>query len=179
MQVLGDYWTQAAEPIRHVHSTYSTVQAHGCLRITHGRRFVGRVIAQVMRLPSPGASVETRLIVTAHRDREHWRRTFSGRPLESWQYQSRAFEIAERFGMFEVRFELQISGGSLLYVQREAAFLFGSVRLRIPARWAPLVQAREDPAGRESIRVDVRVTLPCVGLLMAYDGVVTVGDAHA
>ena len=81
--------------------------------------------------------------------------------------------------MFEVRFRLQILGGRLLYVQRDAALLFGTLRVVIPTPWAPLVQAQEEPAGPRSVRVDVRVTLPYVGLLMAYDGVVTVGDAGA
>ena len=178
MQVLGDCWAHAAEPIRRVHSTSSPVQAHGCLRVIQGR-LVGRMVSRMLRLPSPGPAVETRLIVTAHSDGEHWKRTFRGRPLESWQYQPRGFELAERFGIFEVRFGLQVFGGSLLYVQREAALRFGAWRVVIPARVAPLVEAREEPVGPESVRVNVRVTLPCIGLLMAYDGVITIEDAHA
>jgi len=61
-------------------------------------------------------------------------------------------------------------------VQREAAVLFGPVRLRIPAAWAPQVEAREDPAGPTRINVAVRVVLPGIGQLIAYDGLVDIED---
>ena len=176
VRVIGDSWTQLAEPIRRAHASHSIVRASGRLRVEHGRHFLARMLARILRLPRPTAAAETELMVTAGPDGEHWQRTFDGRRWRTRQYESNAFELAERFGVLEFRFRLDASGGNLLYVQREAAVLFGSIRLRMPDRWAPRVEAREDPAGPMRIRVAVRVVLPGVGQLIAYDGFVDIED---
>jgi len=176
MRVMGDSWTEIAEPVRLAHAPHSIVHAHGSLRIEHGRHYVARLLARLLRLPRPSVAAEARLIVTARGDGEHWQRTLNGRRLDTQQYESSQSELAERFGVLELRFRLDASNGSLVYVQREAALLFGSVRLPIPASWAPRVEAREDPAGPKRVKVDVRVALPCVGPLIAYDGIIDVED---
>ena len=178
VRVMGDSWAQIAEPVRCMHATHSIMRAHGHLRVEHGRRQLARFLARMLRLPRPSAAAETWLVVTARADADHWQRTFSGRRLETRQYESNQSELAERFGVLEFRFRLDASGGSLLYVQREAAFVFGSIRLRIPASWAPRVEAREDPAGPTRVRVHVRVALPGVGPLIAYDGIIDVEDTR-
>jgi len=176
VRVVGDAWTQMAEPIRRVHSSHSIIRASGRLRVEDGSHFLSRMLARMLRLPRPSAAAETQLMVTAGPEGEHWQRTFNGRHLKTRQYQSNTSELAEQFGVLEFRFRLDASGGNLLYVQREAAVLFGPVRLRIPAAWAPQVEAREDPAGPTRINVAVRVVLPGIGQLIAYDGLVDIED---
>ena len=176
VRVVGDAWTQMAEPIRRVHSSHSIIRASGRLRVEDGSHFLSRMLARMLRLPRPSAAAETQLMVTAGPEGEHWQRTFNGRHLKTRQYQSNTSELAEQFGVLEFRFRLDASGGNLLYVQREAAVLFGPVRLRIPAAWAPRVEAREDPAGPTRINVAVRVVLPGIGQLIAYDGLVDIED---
>jgi len=178
-RVLGDSWSRIAEPLRCAHATCPRVRAHGRFRIEHGRHRVARLLARLLRLPRPVESAETRLVVTARDDGEQWQRTFDGRRLETRQYESDASELAERFGMLELRFRLDACGGSLLYVQREAAFVFGPVRVRIPASWAPRVEGREDPVDPRRVKVGVRVILPGGGLLIAYDGIIDVEDPRA
>jgi hypothetical protein len=176
VRVIGDAWAQVAEPIRRVHASHSIIRASGRLRVEDGRHFLARMLARMLRLPRPTAAAETHLTVTAGPEGEHWQRTFNGRRLKTRQYESNTFELAEQFGVLEFRFRLDASGGNLLYVQQEAAVLFGPVRLRIPAAWAPRVEAREDPAGPTRIKVAVRVALPGIGQLIAYDGFVDIED---
>ena len=176
VRVIGDAWTQIAEPIRRVHASHSIIRASGRLRVEDGRHFLARMLARMLRLPRPTAASETQLMVTVSPECEHWQRTFNGRHLKTRQYESNTSELAEQFGILEFRFRLDASGGNLLYVQREAAVLFGPVRLRIPAAWAPRVEAREDPAGPTRIKVAVRVVLPGIGQLIAYDGFVDIED---
>ena len=176
VRVIGDAWTQIAEPIRRVHASHSISRASGRLRVEDGRHFLARMLARMLRLPRPTAEAETELMVTVGPECEHWQRTFNGRHLKTRQYESNTSELAEQFGVLEFRFRLDASGGNLLYVQREAAVLFGPVRLRIPAAWAPRVEAREDPAGPTRIKVAVRVVLPGIGQLIAYDGFVDIED---
>ena len=58
-------------------------------------------------------------------------------------------ELAERIGVLEFRFRLEAVAGSLVFRQREAALLWGSVRLPLPASCVPRVDAREDAAGAD------------------------------
>ena len=179
VRVLGEGWTRIAEPVRRAHDAGSIVRARGRLRVEHGDGTLARVLARLLRLPAPSAGAETRLVVTRRGGGEHWLRTFDGRRLETRQCARGESELSERFGPLELRFRLEASDGGLLYVQREAAFLLGPVRVRIPRRWAPRVEAREDGAGPQRIRIAVRVTLPGAGLLLAYGGVLELEDETA
>ncbi len=174
---MGSSWHEIAEPLRCLHATDSVTRAHGHLRVEHGLHPVARLLARILRLPHPTNAADTRLIVTARSDGERWERMFDGRRVETFQH-TRHDELVERYGVLEFRFRLTVSHGSLLYVQREAAFLCRRARLRIPARWTPRVEAREDPAGPRRIQVAVRVVLPGVGLLISYVGRVEVEDAR-
>jgi uncharacterized protein DUF4166 len=179
-RLLGASWPQVAEPIRVVHAgTGPTVRASGRLRLAYGPGRVTRVLAWLLRLPRESDAAETRLVITPSIDGEQWFRTFDDRRLDTRQYQAGDGELAERIGVLEFRFRLEASKGSLLFRQIEAAFLFGSVRLRIPAAWAPRVDAREDPAGARRIRVRVGVVLPALGPLLAYDGTIDIEESRA
>lgn len=169
-RLLGSSWLQLAEPVRLAHASGSTVRAHGRLRIAHGRSHVARFLAWLLHLPRASDRAETRLVVTSGANGEQWLRTFDDRRLDTRQYQAGDCDLAERIGVLEFRFRLEASEGSLLFRQLEAAFLFGSVRLRLPAACAPSVDAREDPAGPHQVRVHVRVALPAVGPVLTYDG---------
>jgi hypothetical protein len=117
--------------------------------------------------------------VTARDGGERWQRTFDGRRLETWQSTAGDGNLAERFGVLELRFHLEASGGSLLYIQRAASVVVREARIPIPKRLAPRVEAREDPAGPDSFKVDVCVELPFAGRLIAYHGIVQIEDAPA
>ena len=169
---------QLAEPVRFAHTTGSTVCARGRLRIAHGRGYVARLVAAVLRLPRASGAAETRLVVTSSGDVEHWRRTFDDRCLDTRQYPTGECELGERIGVIEFRFRLDTSEGSLVFRQVDAAVVFGSIRVRIPRAWAPRVEAREDPAGARQIRIQVCVLLPGVGPVLTYDGVVDFENAR-
>ena len=179
VRVMGDSWVQVAEPVRLAHSTRSITRACGHLRIQHGPHYLARVLARMLGLPRPDVAAETQLTVTASPDGERWQRTFNGRGFTTRQYASNECGVAERYGVLEFRFRLEAPGGSLLYLQREAALMAGAVRLRLPGGLAPLVEAREDPAGLNRVNVDVRVILPWIGLLIAYGGIIEVEEARA
>ena len=176
-RLVRDSWADLAEPIRSLHSA-RLVRARGHLRVDRGPNLLARLLATMLRLPRPSVAAETRLTVRVTGNGERWERTIDGRPIATRQYESRQ-HLAERFGASEFRFALEARERSLFYVQRAAAFVLGRVRLRIPDVWAPRVEAREDPAGPTAIRVDVRVTLPLLGLLIAYDGTMELDESAA
>jgi hypothetical protein len=177
-RLLGSSWPQLAEPVRLAHATESTVCACGRLRIAHGRGRVARVLAALLRLPRPSGAAETRLVVTSRGGVEEWLRSFDDRRLDTRQYQTGHCELGERIGVLEFRFRLEASAGSLVFRQLEAAVVVGPVRVRLPAAWAPRVDAREDPAGAHQIGVHVRVVLPALGPLLTYDGTIDFEESH-
>jgi hypothetical protein len=178
-RLLGSSWARVALPVRLAHTTGSTVCARGRLRIGHGRTRVARLLTWVLRLPRASDAAETRLVITPRAEGERWRRTFDDRRLDTLQYQAARCVLAERIGNLEFRFQIEESDGSLLFRQLEAALVFGSIRVRLPARWAPTVDAREEPAGAHRIRVHVRVVLPALGPLLTYDGTIDFEEARA
>jgi hypothetical protein len=178
-QLLGSSWLQVAEPVRLAHGTESTVRAHGRLRIEHGRSRFARFLARLLRLPRASDAAETQLIITSRADGDEWCRIFDDRRLDTLQYEAGDGELAERIGILEFRFRLEASEGSLLFRQLEVAILCGSVRLRLPAAWAPRVEAREDPAGTHQIRVHVGVAFPGLGSVLTYDGTIDIEDTRA
>ena len=176
-RIMGSSWNDLGEPLQCLHGSESTVRAAGHLRIERGLHPLARLFARLLRLPHPNASADVRLVIAHGRDGEHWVRTFDGRRLDTWQYPWHD-GLAERFGVLEFRFRLLVSGGSLSYAHADV-FLCWPVRLRIPERWAPCVEAREDPRGAKRVQVDVRVRLPRVGLLISYAGIVEVTDTRS
>jgi hypothetical protein len=178
-ELLGPAWLELAEPVRAAHAPGPTVRAGGRLRIAHGRTPAARWLARLLRLPRASEAAGTRLVVTRSAGGEQWRRRFEDRQLDTWQYRAAGGALAERFGLLEFRFHLTASQGSLILRQTDAALRWGAVRLRIPAPCAPQVDAREDPAGARRIHVHVRVTLPLVGPVLAYDGTIDIEEPAA
>jgi hypothetical protein len=175
-RVLGFNFEQIAEPLRLAHAAEATL--HGRFRITRGPGYAARVLAALLRLPRPSLAAETRLVIAAYGDRQQWRRSFDDRHLDTWQYQTGDRELGERIGILEFRFGLTAANGGLVFQQVDAAFVLGSMRLRLPAAWAPRIEAREDPAGADQIAVNVRVVLPRVGPLLTYDGTINLEADH-
>jgi hypothetical protein len=178
-ELLGPAWLELAEPVRAAHASGPTVHASGRLRIAHGRSRAARWLVRLLRLPRASDAADTRLVVTRSAGAEQWRRTFDDRRLDTWQYRAADGALAERFGILELRFHLAASQGSLVLRQTSAALQWGAVRLRIPAACAPRVDAREDPAGARRIQVHVRVALPLVGPVLAYDGTIDIEETAA
>jgi hypothetical protein len=173
---MGSSWPLLSDAVRAAHVTVSTVRASGRLRVVYGRSGAARVLARLLCVPRASDASDTRLVTTADGTGERWLRTFDARRMNTRQYQAGGGELAERIGVLELRFRLEAVGGSLLYRQVGAALVFGPVRVRVPGGWAPTVSAREDPAGVRRIRVDVRLALPAVGPVLAYDGVIDIED---
>ena len=170
-RLLGASWFQLAEPVRFAHATAPTVRAGGRLRIARGRGHVARLLAALLRLPRASDAAEVRLVVTS-RGEVDWRRRFDDRCLNTRQYATGHRELGEQIGIAEFRFRLDASDGSLVFRQVEAAVVLGALRLRMPAAWAPKVEAREDPAGARRLHIHVGVVLPVLGRVLTYEGVI-------
>lgn len=110
-----------------------------------------------------------KLAVNPTRDGEEWHRDFGGHKLRTTQRCDQEGRMVERFIGVEIAFRVVEQEGGLLYLQVRAALAAGPVRIPLPRWLAPVVAARERPVA-DGVQVAVSVTLPWLGLLIAYEG---------
>ncbi|SRR5579872_4337050 len=169
-RLLGPAWEQVAASVRRIHLEQAPVHAVGTFRVQHGGR-LARCLAWLLRLPSAGEGVETHLNVTAHGDGECWHRTFAGRPFVTTQCEHGNGLLAERVGLAEIRFRLEVIGGGLVYRQTGVAVGLGRWRVPLPRWLAPRTAASEMPGdGPEDTTILVELSAPLIGLVISYSG---------
>ena len=178
-KLLDASWPDLDVVLRRLHDSGETVHAVGMFRVRRGNNRLARTIARLGRLPAAGEAVYVRLQVTAQEECEEWRRTFAGRHLVSVQSARGAGMLVERLGIVEMLLRLKVVGGALSYQTGSAALRLGSLRVPIPYRLSPYVTAWEKAVGdTNQIHVTVDVTLPLLGRLIAYDGILTQIEAQ-
>jgi len=171
-RLLGDAWWALAEPVRCAHGVGT--EKHGCFRVAHGTGWLARLLVRWSGLPRAASAAETRLRIVAEEAGQRWERHFERDELTTMQW-AEGNHLVERFGAWELCFELRVEDATLCYVQRGARLCLGKFRLPLPRACAPLVSARESCDGSSRVKVAVTVTLPLAGLLLAYDGHLDVG----
>jgi hypothetical protein len=167
-----------AAPVRRLHAGGG--RGAGTFAVRRGAGRAARMLARLLRLPERGETVPLRLSVEPlGGGGERWRRNFAGREFVTEQREHAGGLLAERAGCFELLFRLSAEGGALVYRREGAAARVGRVRLRLPRPLAPRVEASERAAeGGGGVRVSVRVDAPLVGLIIEYEGLVTVEEGE-
>lgn len=172
--LLRDAWHALPERVRSFHTGDSPFKATGCLRVRHGTCRPARFCAWLARLPTPGDAITVCLTVQSSvPGAEHWQRSFGGQPLLSYQSARADGILIEDWGLLELRFQLAVQDGALLYIPRGAALRVGPLRIPLPRIVAPAITASERVSGSESgIQIRVEASMPLVGVLMTYEGTV-------
>jgi hypothetical protein len=179
-ELLGAAWADLDEGVRRLHGEGAGVRAAGVFRVRRGSGRLARLLARLVRLPAAAETVDLQLVVVQQAHGEEWRRTFGTHPLTSFQSRRHDGLLVERMGPVELRFALRAEGGALLYRSTGASMRLGPLRIPLPRRLAPRVEAWERPAGEPGrAHVAVEVHLPLAGLLVAYEGSVTRVEADA
>jgi Domain of unknown function (DUF4166) len=172
-QLLGASWDLLDEAVRHMHGDGEVVIAAGVFQVRRASNRLVRWLGSLAGLPVAGSAVEVRLTVIPQGRGENWLRTFAGRPLASYQCSGPDGLLAERMGLAEMHFRLQVVESALRYHPQGMALCLGPVRLTLPrwlaARVSAVERAVEEP-GRTHVAVEV--THPMLGLLVAYDGTI-------
>jgi hypothetical protein len=176
-RLLGESWNEVDEPVRRLHERGSGTCGEGLFAVRRGGHAFARALARLFGLPSEGESVRVCLSVTHADDgaTERWHRTFEGRSFDTSQREGDGRMLAERAGPIELLFTLSEEGGALIYKQAGAALRLGPLRLTLPRSLAPRVEARECGADDgESVNVYVSSSAPLVGLMLTYEGLLSV-----
>ena len=167
----GPTWHQLSETVRKAHRGTGSLRARGVFRVQHGQSSLARLLAFLLRLPSPAEATDVQLNVTASERGESWERTFGNRRLVTLQSKAPDNLLAERFGPIEIRFRLHPQAEGLSYLQQGVALCFGRLRVPLPTWLAPQVHAFEravDATART--HVSVSISLGPLGLLVRYEG---------
>ena len=170
-RLVGKAWAALDTSVRQWHDTAHLVQGTGLFTVRHGQGGLARFLAWLLRLPTSGEALATHLVIVRHAWGETWSRTFAGKALITVQYQYRTDLLAERLGCLEFWFRLRVIEHMLDFWHAGSAGVLGPMRVPLPRWLSPRITAREW-AGLEagSLQVAVRVSLPFIGLLMAYEG---------
>lgn len=104
---------------------------------------------------------------------------FAGRALVSEQYESLGGLLAERFGLLDIRFRLEVVDHALCFHQAGAALSVGPLRVPLPRWLVPQVTAREWALpGQRCVQVAVSMHVPLAGLLLAYEGSIEIEEGQ-
>jgi hypothetical protein len=168
--VLGDRFAALPPVLRRFHAR-GDARAHGILRVERGRGPLVRLAAWIMNMPpaSDHAVVELRVVVED--GREVWTRSFTipgderGPPMITRQWREDGY-LVEAVGPTRTYFELESEPEGMCFRQRRCTIL----GIPIPRMLAPHVHARASSFDTEGWEVEVRISLPVIGLLVEYAG---------
>lgn len=166
-RLLGADWPLLAEAIRRAHTLRSAAQGRGRFRIERGHSLLAQTFGWLLRLPDASSDAEAEVTVTPEAGGERWVRHFGTRRIVTHQYEAAPQVFAERFGIIEFRFGLEVAHGNLIFHQRGVTLL----HLPLPTSLAPRIEATETMCA-EGMEVLVRIVLPLGGLLLSYQGIV-------
>jgi hypothetical protein len=173
--LLGSRWNALSLRVRAMHGSERRVRARGTAEVRGDDGAAARALRRLLRMPTPAAAVPLEVEIERDGVHEAWCRTFARErfasklaPSTRW---ADAFE--ERIGPVRLTFAVEIAAGRMRWVTREVR-AFG---VRLPLRVFSGVQAScGERKGRYDF--DIRVTLPGVGLLIAYAGMLEIVDVE-
>lgn len=167
--LLGPSWSSLALPVQRLHE--GAPLARGVFAVRRGASLAARLLAALLRMPTAAPATPIDLRVERRGPVERWHRRFGGLGLLTTQWADGAF-LVEGMGLVQCWFRLRADAGALVFEQVRATLGWGRFTLRLPRALAPLVEGRAEPVGSR-VRVDVRIHVPLLGLLVAYEGEVT------
>ena len=162
-RVLGENFVQLPPVLRAFHALPRGGQARGFVKVQHGRGWLRRVLARLLRLPPQGECVEVQLQVQTKKEGEIWVRHFDGVPVQTMQWQ-RGDLLIEKAGPLCFAFHVGADENELRF--DFAHNEIGGIRL-------PFSILRVDAVarGEENFwHIQVMIRAPRFGLLAEYRG---------
>ena len=173
-RLLGESWRRLDRAVRCCHYEGEPVHCAGTFEIRHGASRLARILARLF-WAAADKNVATDLVITAKSGIERWDRAFGPVRRVSSQREAAGGLLEERHGMLTFFFRLEVERQALVYHGVGAALRVFSIRAPLPRGLAPRIDAREEsaPGSGTEMRVEVRVSLPLVGELLSYEGVIS------
>lgn len=169
-EVLGPRWTELHSAVRAMHSTGETLTRTGTFQVRRGTSLIAKFLQAVLGLPKQSAASAVTLRIEPQVTGEHWFRRIGDVAFDTIQSPATENRLRERVGVVDLYFRLQVTDGGLKYHQVGAKLALGLLAIPLPRWFAPRVIASEMPCDEDVVDVSVHVTIPLVGLLIAYEG---------
>ncbi|WP_305983682.1 DUF4166 domain-containing protein [Roseibium sp. MMSF_3544] len=173
-QALGADYFALPEPVRDLHEVSSSRTFRGTADVTRGNSGLGNLVCALVGFPPEANDVPVTVAIERRGDKEHWQRTFGKKTFASvlsLRGANGGGHICERFGALEFDIDLEFENARLHYPVKRARG-FG---VPLPRWLVPVSQASEfEENGR--FNFDVKVSLPGIGMLVRYRGVLTPDD---
>lgn len=167
-QLLGPAFDDLPPRLRELHDSKDARQWSGVAEIRHGQGMLARMISALVGFPQAGKQVPVSVTFTPEKGKERWTRNFGGRRFSSTQSAGMGkdrYLLAERFGIVTVALALVLDGGRLALIPRRWHVL----GVPLPGFLLPKGESFEsEENGRFCF--DVEISLPFVGLIVAYKG---------
>ncbi|QJE74339.1 DUF4166 domain-containing protein [Aerophototrophica crusticola] len=168
---LGPDAARLPPTLRRAHATPGRHRFTGLAQVERRKGPLPWLLCALLRLPEPGRDVPVTLVFDNGAGSDHWDRRFARR-----RYHSRfkagdgrdAGLLVEHMGPLRFRFRPRLDGDGMLHLTLESMSVLG---LPLPRPLVPHCPAREwqDHEGR--FRFDIPVTLPGLGFVIRYGGV--------
>jgi uncharacterized protein DUF4166 len=104
-RLVGDAWAELDASVQHWHGAAPQVQGTGLFTVRHGQGGLARFLAWLLRLPTSGEALATRLVIVRHAWGETWSRTFAGKDLNGIQLSVTSSLLTPCGESFRMRFE--------------------------------------------------------------------------
>ena len=161
---LGGNFTTLSPLIQQAHT--GQIRLQGNVFVRHGNH-LARWLCRFLNMPGEGETVK--LVVDGYHEQHsmRWNRSFDGHKMQS-TFQEQGECLIEHFGPLRLWLRLEADNGALHY-QLKRVSLWG---VSIPKGLAPgLVASESEQAGQYNFYV--KITLPAVGKLIEYGGLIT------
>lgn len=137
-----------------------------------GRGVLAQLLATLLGMPRAAERVAIALRVERTERGERWTRTFGDRAVATTQWRSGEL-LVEAMGLTQCWFRLVAAEGALVFEQVKARFGLGRFAFPIPRWIAPWITGRAEPRA-DAVHVSVQIGVPLFGLIVSYEGSVTV-----
>ena len=176
--LLGEQWDAVSPKVKGGHLSRDSpggrkLHANCLLDVVGSSNVIGRIISRIVGLPAHGKASSVALHVGESPEGEIWERIFPDCNLCSVQSKSSDGLLVDRFGMIAFHFRLEESDGGIIHHHLKTYLRLGSSGIRLPKCISPRVISHEEPdAVEQASRINVTLSMPLVGHLLSYRGVV-------
>jgi hypothetical protein len=173
-RLLGTAFDNLPPALQQFHGDGQTRVWRGLADVRRGQGGVARLISALLGFPAAGSRVPVSVAFSPEKGGERWTRTFAGKVFSSVQAEGAGrdeYLLVERFGILSVAIALVWDGDRLYLVPRRWRLW----NIPMPGFLLPTGESFETGLeGRFSF--DVNISVPLIGLIVAYRGMLEPDD---
>lgn len=167
-KILGESFRMLPPRVQELHDTKDLRRWRGTADVRRGRGLLSKLAALMVGFPAAGRNIPVEVLFQPEQTSERWTRTFGGKTFSSVQSPGSGkdeYLLVERFGVASISLALVINEGKLHLIPRRLTIL----GIPMPRFLLPKGTTFETE-DQNSFCFDVEISVPFVGLLVAYKG---------